>query len=70
MAKVYFTSFSELSHKDIEKEMKEAAPYLRGKLAKVLNIRSIPELNFRYDESVLHASRIEKIISEIHKNED
>jgi len=69
MAKVYFTSISELSHKDIEKEMKEAAPYLRGKLAKVLNIRSIPELNFVYDESIEHANRIEKIISEIHKED-
>lgn len=67
-AKIYFTSISDMDHKDLEKEMKEASPYLRGKLAKVLDIRNIPELDFRYDESIEYATKIEKIISEIHKD--
>ncbi len=68
IAKVYFTSLSEMDHKEIEKEMKEAAPYLRGKLAKVLEVRNIPELDFIYDETIEYASRIEKIIEDIHNN--
>ena len=67
-AKVYFTSFSELSHKDIEKELNEASPYLRGCLAKHIEIRNIPELNFVYDESIEYASKIENIIREIHND--
>ena len=67
-AKVYFTSMLPMEHKELEKEMKEASPYLRGKLAKVLDVRNIPELDFKYDESIEYASRIEKIISDIHKN--
>lgn len=67
-AKIYFTSISEMSHQDLEKEMKEAAPFLRGKLAKVLEVRNIPELQFIYDETIEYATKIEKIISDIHNS--
>lgn len=67
-AKVYFTSILEMSHKDIEKEMKEAAPFLRGKLAKVLEVRNIPELHFEYDETIEYATKIERIISKINND--
>lgn len=68
-AKVFFTSISPMSHKDIEKEANEAAPFLRGKLAKVLEVRNIPELRFVYDESIEYGNKIEKIITEIHHEE-
>ena len=64
-AKVYFTSISDMTHRELEKEVNEAAPFLRGKLAKVIEIRNIPELKFVYDESIEYASKIEKIITEI-----
>ncbi len=64
-AKVYFTSISNMTHERLEKEVNEAAPFLRGKLAKVIEIRNIPELKFVYDESIEYASKIEKIITEI-----
>ncbi len=67
-AKIYFTSISELSHKEIEKEINEASPYLRGCLAKVIDIRNIPELNFQYDESIEYGNKIEKIIDKINNN--
>ena len=65
--KVYFTSISNLEHKTLEHEMKEASPYLRGCLAKVLDARNIPELIFLYDETIEYANRIENIIKDIHK---
>lgn len=67
-AKVYFTSISDMSHKEIEKEMKEASPFLRGKLAKVLEVRNIPELQFVYDETIEYATKIERIINNIQKD--
>ncbi len=67
-AKVYFTSISELTHKELEKELNEAAPFLRGKLAKVLEVRNIPELKFIYDESIEYANKIEGIINKIHED--
>ena len=66
-AKVYFTSLSEWSHEKLEKELNEAAPFLRGKLAKVLEIRNIPELKFIYDTSIEYAQNIENIIKEINE---
>lgn len=67
LAKIYFTSISELNHKEIEKEANEASPFLRGKLARVLDVRNIPELKFIYDETIEYATKIERIISNIHK---
>ena len=67
-AKVYFTSILNLPHKQIEKEMNEASPFLRGKLAKVLEVRNIPELHFVYDETIEYATKIERIINNIHKD--
>lgn len=69
LAKVYFTSISDLTHQEIEKEMNEAAPFLRGKLAKVLDVRNIPELRFVYDDTIEYATKIERIISKIHKED-
>ena len=66
-AKVYFTSLSELSHEKLEKELNEVAPFLRGKLARVLEIRNIPELKFIYDTSIEYAQNIENIIKEINE---
>lgn len=66
-AKVFFTSILDMPHKDIEKEINEASPYLRGCLAKVIDIRNIPELKFEYDETIEYANKIEKIIDNINK---
>lgn len=65
VAKIYFTSLLDMDHKDLEKELKEAAPFLRGKLAKVLDVRNIPELHFIYDTSIEYAKNIENIIKKI-----
>lgn len=65
--KVYFTSSSSLDKKSITKEANEAAPFLRGKLAKVMEIRNTPELRFEYDESIEYAQNIENIISKLHE---
>ncbi len=66
-AKIFFTSILDMPKEDIEKEVNEAAPYLRGCLAKVIEIRNIPELKFVYDETIAYATKIEKIINEINK---
>ncbi len=66
-AKIFFTSILDMPKEDIEKGVNEAAPYLRGCLAKVIEIRNIPELKFVYDETIAYATKIEKIINEINK---
>ena len=63
-AKVYFTCFNE-DRKTVLKELKESSGFLRSEVAKRVDIRHTPELNFVYDESLEYAKRIEDKIKEI-----
>ena len=63
-AKVYFTCFNE-DRKIVLKELKESSGFLRSEVAKRVDIRHTPELNFVYDESLEYAKRIEDKIKEI-----
>ncbi len=56
-----------MEHKDAEKEMNEAAPFLRGRLAQHIEIRNIPELKFIYDGTIEYATKIERIIKDLNK---
>ena len=68
-AKVYFTSFSSLSAAQLEKELKEAAGYVRGELSKKIEMRHTPQLRFIFDKSIEYGNKIEKILEEIHDGE-
>jgi len=68
-AKIYFTSLSDLAKEELEKEMAEAAPYIRSELSQRVDIRHTPALRFIYDESIEYGNRIEKIIESIHKED-
>ncbi len=63
--KVYFTSLSNLDKKTLEKELNEAAPYIRGELSKRIDIRHTPELKFIYDESIEYGKKIDTIINSL-----
>lgn len=65
--KVYFTSINDMDKKALEKEVNEASPFIRGKLAKVMEIRNTPTLKFVYDESIAYADRIESVIKQLHE---
>ena len=65
--KVFFTSLTETDHKELEKELNDdTAKFLRSKLADKIELRNIPELNFKYDESIEYGNNIENIINKIH----
>ena len=68
--KVYFTSLTDCDHKELEKELNDdTAVYLRARLAENIELRNIPELHFKYDESIEYGNNIERIISKLHENE-
>ena len=64
--KVYFTSLSDLPKETLEKEVNEAASFIRGKVSERVDIRHTPKLKFIYDESIAYGEKIEKIIEELH----
>ena len=61
---VHSNGFS-LVRKIVLKELKESSGFLRSEVAKRVDIRHTPELNFVYDESLEYAKRIEDKIKEI-----
>ena len=65
-AKVYFTSAMDIDTKQIEKELEEASGYIRHELSERIDIRHTPKLVFKFDESIEYGNHIDKIISEIH----
>lgn len=65
-AKVYFTCFN-ADIKQVLKELKESSSFLRGEIAKRVEIRHTPELTFEYDNSLEYAKRIEEKLKEINE---
>lgn len=63
--KVYFTSLSNLPKEILEKEMNEAAPFIRGKVSERVDIRHTPEIKFIYDKSIEYGEKIENIIKNL-----
>ena len=58
------------SVENLEKELNDStAKYLRGRLSSKIEIRNTPELIFKYDESIEYGNNIEKILANIHKEE-
>ena len=67
-AKVYFTTTDEREH--VTHDLNQAAGFFRSLLAERLIMRHTPELKFIFDESIEYGAKIEKIIKEIHKDEE
>ncbi len=68
-AKIYY-SVMQGDKKEVAKGLKSSTPYLRGQLAKALNLRITPELTFVEDTSIAYGAKIEKIISGFTYTED
>jgi ribosome-binding factor A len=66
LATVYFTVIgSEEEMKATGQGLNSARGFIRKEMGKSLHMRYIPELIFRYDESVQYGSRIETLLREI-----
>ena len=61
-AKIFY-SHMQGDKKTVKKGLDSSAPYVRGQLAKSLNLRITPELTFVEDTSIAYGAKIEKIIS-------
>lgn len=66
LATVYFTVIgSDEEKKATEQGLNSAKGFIRKELGKNLRMRSVPEVVFKYDESVEYGYRIETILKEI-----
>jgi ribosome-binding factor A len=49
--------------------LQSAAGFLRGRAARALTTRTVPELHFELDKGVEHAARIEELLESIRREE-
>ena len=70
-AKVFVSVFStsEEKKKATFDEIKGSAKQIRRELAKVMQMRTVPELTFILDDGMEYSAKMERIFDEIHKGE-
>ena len=68
-AKVFYSVFSG-DKKEIAKGLRSSAGFIRGQLAKRLNLRMTPELTFEEDGSIAHGAHISKLLEGIEISEE
>ncbi|NMO96203.1 30S ribosome-binding factor RbfA [Paenibacillus lemnae] len=70
-AKVYLSVLGDDEQKAATlKGLEKANGFLRSELGKRVRLRHVPELLFKFDESIEYGSRIEKLLGEIGDRED
>ncbi len=70
-AKIYVSVLgNEEDKKSTIEGLKSAAPFVRGRLAKNLNLRNTPELNFILDESIEYGVNMSKLINQVNYEAD
>ena len=63
-ARVFISGFKEDETQHVVKQLQEAKARIRGFLGKRIHLRYTPELDFKYDETTMRASRIEALLVE------
>jgi ribosome-binding factor A len=64
-ARVFVTGLKEEDTKATVEELRRVAGQVRHHLARRINLRYTPELDFRYDETAMRALRIETLLREV-----
>jgi ribosome-binding factor A len=70
LARVYYTSMGdEKARRETARALERATPFFRRHVGARLQLRRVPELEFRFDESVANQDRIEQILRDLHAEE-
>jgi ribosome-binding factor A len=65
-AKIFFTVHDEANElAKAEVALKKASGFLRARLAEEISLRIIPELHFRYDDTLSRGKRIDDLLSSL-----
>jgi ribosome-binding factor A len=70
LARVFYTSMGDpKARRETAEALDRATPFLRRQIGGRLRLRRVPELEFRFDESVEHQDRIEQILRDLHEED-
>ena len=64
-AKVHISCFGSQSEKELMRGLKSASPWLRRELARSMNLRYTPELQFELDHSIEYGAKISQMIQKL-----
>lgn len=68
VAHVFYTTLGDAAaRKETQKALDRATPFLRRQIGGRVHLRRVPEIEFRFDESIAHQDRIEQILQELHQ---
>jgi ribosome-binding factor A len=71
MARVFFVELGkDQCSEEVRAGLAKATGFLRRELGGRLRLRCVPELLFAYDPSFAYGNRIERLLSEIHREEE
>jgi len=62
VAKIFFSVFDDVNIEESKRVLQNEAKFLRKALARDLNLRLTPRLNFVYDESIKRSRRLSDLI--------
>lgn len=70
LATIFFSVIgSDEVRKETEAGLNSAKGYLRREIGKALRLRLVPDIIFRYDESIEYGSHIESLLRQIHETD-
>ena len=69
-AKIYVSILNSKSIAKTMEGLKESSGFIRGQVAKTMNLRVTPELSFEIDDSMAYGEKIDKILKEINHKEE
>jgi ribosome-binding factor A len=70
LARVFYTMMGDTAaRRETAAALERAAPFLRRHIGGRLRLRRVPEIEFRFDESVAHQDRIEQILRDLHEEQ-
>ena len=70
IARVFYTSLGDpKARKETARALDRATPFFRRQVAGRLRLRRAPEFEFRFDETIEHQDRIERILRDLHEED-
>ncbi len=70
-ARIYYTVNGDADdRREAVKGLKSVAPYIRRQLGKIMQLRFVPEVRFRYDESVAYGQKIDELLHQVQDDLD
>src|SRR5688500_19368625 len=70
VAKVFYTTLGDPKARvETQKALERATPFFRRQIGARVRLRRVPEVEFRFDETIQHQDRIEQILRDLREQE-